>query len=100
MESFSNITDAAECQNHCQNNVECYYWTVSLNGCYLKNQNASPSVKPNFTSGPKKCGKYSICFREFELGQNIKCLQRPISDNQLKITLPMLCVYGIFLKSF
>ena len=67
VDSFPNVKDAVECQKHCQNNVECSYWTVSSKRvCFLKNQNAMSNhkVAPNFTSGPKNCGKYSICFRE------------------------------------
>ena len=65
VESFKNMEDAAECQQLCQSNDECYYWTLNrYRKCFLKNANAlsSLSTGSGFTSGPKICRKYLICF--------------------------------------
>ena len=60
MESFRNVEDASECQNLCQINEECFYWTYLKNGrCFLKNANALSTLatKKGPTSGPKICRK-------------------------------------------
>ena len=54
----SSVTDAVECQELCQDNDYCYYWTVSSTlDCYLKTHDALSSIYygDGYTSGPKNC---------------------------------------------
>ena len=59
IEFFKDVTDPVDCQTKCQDNDECFYWTVSQWGCGLDKTMASTYDElVGYTSGPKICGKY------------------------------------------
>ena len=59
--NFKSIHTPIECQIRCQNNDECAYFVVWLQGkwkgCWLKTKKAKRSAKPdpNAIMGPKFC---------------------------------------------
>ena len=83
VDSYPKVKDPVKCQKLCQDNVECYYWTMNKKGnCFLKNQNAILNVvaKPKFTSGLKNCGKGSVDV----LWQFAKCKNRICKSKNYK----------------
>ena len=60
-----NLGSAKKCQEHCQNNDNCFFWTYfdptykgdeGANMCYLKAKKGAVTNKKLATSGAKKCG--------------------------------------------
>ena len=59
--AIEGITSAAECQELCNGNVDCNYFTygstVHSGKCFLKSEKATTlTAYPGLISGPKICG--------------------------------------------
>ena len=46
-----------KCQESCQRNPQCQFWSYNKNDgrCYLKNAKANVTPDPDYISGPKNC---------------------------------------------
>ena len=53
------INDQKECQEYCQNNTLCNFWTYqpSSTGCFLKTADSGRATSLGLMSGPKFCSK-------------------------------------------
>ena len=56
------INDQKECQEYCQNNTLCDFWTYrpSDTRCYLKTADLGRKSSQGAMSGPKYCSKFKL----------------------------------------
>ena len=57
-----------ECQEECQKNAQCRFWTsVGKGGCCLKTSKGTRTKKGDTVSGPRTCGKINLLYIFFFL---------------------------------
>ena len=56
------INNLKECQEYCQNNTLCNFWTYqpSSTGCFLKTADLGRATSLGLMSGPKFCSKFKL----------------------------------------
>ncbi len=76
IQHFPNIASAQDCQERCQNNANCHYFSykVAAKNCYLKNSNTpTASSSADWISGPKDCMSKLVNSNSFKLFHYQSC---------------------------
>ena len=56
------VSSWEECQQTCQNEPKCKFWTTNGRGCWMKESDNVAIPSKGLTSGPKFCGGIMIYF--------------------------------------